>query len=66
MKSVRKAVGQRDTTPGGMNLEGKGMVELLQRGAYERSVAETARGAGFKFRACAEVVPRMKLAERVV
>lgn len=65
MESVRKAIGRGDTTPAD-NCEGKGMVELLQRGAYERSVAEAARGAGFKFRACAEVVPRMKLAERVV
>lgn len=41
------------------------MVELLQRGAYERSVAEAARGKGSKFRACVEEVPRMKLAERI-
>lgn len=40
------------------------MVELLQRGAYQRSVAEAARGAGFKFQACAREVPQMKLAER--
>jgi len=42
----------------------KAWVQLLERGAYERSVAEAARDAGSKFGACVEVVPRMKLAER--